>query len=94
MSKVTLFREARVNVVMSKSIYLEVHEGMSDEDFLEKAKQEILLPHNAVNTMIDVLAHYGVQVSKREVADWEVEDLKFSCGESADGGDLKTIEGE
>lgn len=94
MKNVTLFREARVNIVMSKSIYLEVPEGMPEEEFLAKAEKEIVLPHNAVNTLIDILSRYGVMVSKREVADWEVEDIKFSSGEPVDGKDLKALEGE
>lgn len=75
--KVSNFREVTVSISMSKSVYLEVTDGMSKEQFIEKAKLDILTPDKALPLLASLLINGGIKVSHRDIADWNVDELEY-----------------
>lgn len=85
------FKEVTVSISMSKSVYLEAPEGTTDEQLIEKAKQEILTPDKIMPIFIQLLRQSGIRVDTHNVAGWDVDELEYIV---EDGRNTTTPEGE
>ena len=89
--KVSTFKEVTVSISMSKSVYLEVPDGTTDEQFLERAKKEILTPDKVMAILASILEQSGIRVDTREIVDWNIDELEYIV---EDGGNSTAPEGE
>lgn len=64
-------------VTMSRTLYIEVPEGSTNEEIIEKAKSEIKLPHNALNEARIALNKVGINIPKLDLNDWEVDNVEY-----------------
>lgn len=64
-------------ITMSRILYIEVPEGATNEEIIEKAKTEIKLPHNALNEARIALNKVGINIPKLDLNDWEVDNVEY-----------------
>lgn len=88
---VSTFKEVTVSISMSKSVYLEVPEGITDEQLISKAKEDILTPDKIMPILVHILKQYGVRVDTHDVAGWDVDELEYVV---EDGGNTTSSEGK
>jgi len=72
------FEGVRCDITMHRTIYLPRKEGNSDEQFIDNAKSEIALPHNALAQAASMLGRAGIRVSGLDLKDWNVDDVKYT----------------
>lgn len=89
---VSTFKEVTVSISMSKSVYLEVPEGTTDEQLMERAREEILTPDKIMPLLVQVLRQAGVRVDAHEIAGWNVDELEYIV--ENDRRNSTTVEGE
>lgn len=70
-------KEVVCNITMSRSLFLEVSENTSDEELLNRAKEEILLPHNALSKVQQILNKVGLKLNGLDLNDWNVENCEY-----------------
>lgn len=73
----TEMKEVVCNITMSRSLFLEVNENTSDEELLNRAKEEILLPHNALSKVQQILNKVGLKLNGLDLNDWNVENCEY-----------------
>ena len=67
-----------VNISLTRTLYLDVPENISDEDFLKKAKQEIVLPHNALVMASNALRNVNMRIPQLDLKDWDVANVEYN----------------
>lgn len=67
-----------VNISLTRTLYLDVPENISDEDFLKKAKQEIVLPHNALVMASNALRNVNMRIPQLDLKDWDVTNVEYN----------------
>ena len=75
--KIPNYREVTVSVSMSKSIMVEIPEDASDEELLEKAKREVMLPSAVMDACRKVFRQLGVKVNGIDFNDWCIDEVEF-----------------
>lgn len=73
----TIFKEVTVSISMSKGVMIEVPEDATNEELIEKAKKEIVLPHQSMDVAKQVLKQLGIRVHGIELEDWYVDELEY-----------------
>lgn len=73
----SLMKEVVCNITMSRSLFLEVNENTSDKELLNKAKEEILLPHDALSKVQQILNKVGLKLNGLDLNDWNVENCEY-----------------
>lgn len=63
-------------VTMSRTLYIDVPDDSSEEQILDKAKQEIILPFEAMYRSEEILKRLKVQNSFN-LKDWSLENSSF-----------------
>lgn len=86
------FKEVTVSISMSKSVYLEIPEDGTDEQLIERAKEEILTPDKVMPILVQILRQAGVKVDTHEIAGWNVDELEYIVED--DRRNSTTAEGE
>lgn len=72
------FEGVRCDITMHRTLYLSRKEGTSDEQFIDQAKHEIILPHNALAQIATLLKRAGINVTGLDLKDWNVDDVKYT----------------
>lgn len=62
---------------MERTLYLDLPEDSPKEDILKAAKEEIILPHVALDTAQQILKKLHVNIPKLDLQDWKVIDNKY-----------------
>lgn len=75
--KVPTYQEVTVSVSMSSSFMIEVPEGASHEDIIEKAKKEIILPSTSLAIAKQVLKQLGIKVNGIDTNEWFVDEVEY-----------------
>lgn len=70
-------KEVKASITMSRTLYIEVLKNSTEEQILEKAKQEITLPFDALQTANKVLKQMRVNIPKLDLIDWTIDDLNY-----------------
>ena len=71
------YREVTVSVSMSKSFMVEIPEDASDEELLDKAKREVMLPSAVMDACRNVFRQLGVKVNGIDFNDWCTDEVEF-----------------
>lgn len=72
-----VMKEVKASITMSRTLYIEVLENSTEEQILEKAKQEIILPFDALQTANKALRQMRVNIPKLDLVDWAIDDLNY-----------------
>lgn len=72
------FEGVRCDITMHRTLYLSRKEGVSDDQFIDLAKKEIILPHNALFQIDTILKRSGIQLTGLDLKDWSVDDVKYT----------------
>lgn len=75
--KVPTYQEVTVSISMSSSFMIEVPEGASHEDVIEKAKKEIILPSTSLAIAKQVLKQLGIKVNGIDTNEWFVDEVEY-----------------
>ena len=75
--KVPAYQEVTVSISMSSSFMIEVPEGASHEDIIEKAKKEIILPSTSLTIAKQVLKQLGIKVNGIDTNEWFVDEVEY-----------------
>lgn len=75
--KVQAYQEVTVSISMSSSFMIEVPEGASHEDIIEKAKKEIILPSTSLAIAKQVLKQLGIKVNGIDTNEWFVDEVEY-----------------
>lgn len=68
----------KVTAVLSRTIYVEVPDDSSDEDIINKAKNEVVLPIQAIYTVDSELKKMRVKFPKLDLGDWSLDKDDYS----------------
>lgn len=75
--KVPTYQEVTVSISMSSSFMIEVLEGASHEDVIEKAKKEIILPSTSLTIAKQVLKQLGIKINGIDTNEWFVDEVEY-----------------
>ncbi len=76
-NNILTYQEVTVSISMSSSFMIEVHEGASHEDIIEKAKKEIILPSTSLTIAKQVLKQLGIKVNGIDTNEWFVDEVEY-----------------
>lgn len=76
-NKIPLYKEVTVSVNMSKDFLVEVTEDMNNEDIINKAKKEIMLPIEIINTCKNIFNNLGIKAANIDFKDWFTNEAEF-----------------
>lgn len=72
------FEGVRCDITMHRTLYLSREENVTDEQFIDKARSEIKLPHNVLVQVDALLQRSGIKISGLDLKDWNVDDVKYT----------------
>lgn len=75
--KVPTYQEVTVSISMSSSFMIEVPEGASHEDIIEKAKREIVLPLTSLAIAKQAFKQLGIKVNGIDTNEWFVDEVEY-----------------
>lgn len=75
--KVPTYQEVTVSISMSSSFMIEVPEGASHEDIIEKAKKEIILPSTSLTIAKQVFKQLGIKVNGIDTNEWFIDEVEY-----------------
>lgn len=64
-------------IVMERTLYVDLPDDTKDEDVLETANKEIILPANALALIATTLDRLHVNIPHLDLKDWNTTDVKF-----------------
>jgi len=83
MAKTENFIGVRCDITMHRTLYLSRPDNITDDQFINKAKQEIILPHNVLAQLDNVLQMARINPTGFDLKDWSVDNVEYSlCGEN------------
>ena len=75
--KVPAYQEVTVSISMSSSFMIEVPEGASHEDIIEKAKREIVLPLTSLTIAKQAFKQLGIKVNGIDTNEWFIDEVEY-----------------
>ena len=75
--KVPAYQEVTVSISMSSSFMIEVPEGASHEDIIEKAKKEIILPSTSLTIAKQAFKQLGIKVNGIDTNEWFIDEVEY-----------------
>ena len=75
--KVPAYQEVTVSISMSSSFMIEVPEGASHEDIIEKAKKEIILPSTSLAIAKQAFKQLGIKVNGIDTNEWFIDEVEY-----------------
>lgn len=68
----------KTKVTLERTIYLDLPDDTSEEDIINKAKEEIIHPLNAFYTANQALKSLHVNIPKLDLSDWSSTDISYN----------------
>lgn len=68
----------KTKVTLERTIYLDLPDDTSEEDIINKAKEEIINPLNAFYTANQALKSLHVNIPKLDLSDWNATDISYN----------------
>ena len=68
----------KTKVTLERTIYLDLSDDASEEDIINKAKEEIIHPLNAFYTANQALKSLHVNIPKLDLSDWNSTDISYN----------------
>ena len=70
-------RGIKTKVTMERTLYVDLPDDATEEEVLEAANKEIILPTNALCTASQALKNLHVNVSHLDLTDWNTTDINY-----------------
>lgn len=70
-------RGIKTKVTMERTLYVDLPDDATEEEVLEMANKEIILPTNALYTASQALRNLHVNVPHLDLADWNTTDINY-----------------
>lgn len=67
----------RAEVILDRTVYIEVPAEATDDEIIKKASEEIILPHNALYMADSALKRTGLKLDHLDLKDWEVDKCNY-----------------
>lgn len=68
----------KVKTTLERTIYLDLPDNASEEDIINKAKEEVIHPLNAFYTATQALKSLHVNIPKLDLSDWSSADISYN----------------
>lgn len=68
----------KAKTTLERTIYLDLPDDASEEDIINKAKEEIIHPLNAFYTATQALKSLHVNIPKLDLSDWNATDISYN----------------
>lgn len=68
----------KAKTTLERTIYLDLPDNASEEDIINKAKEEIIHPLNAFYTATQALKSLHVNIPKLDLSDWNATDISYN----------------
>ena len=68
----------KTKVTLERTIYLDLPDDTSEEDIINKAKEEIIHPLNAFYTANQAVKSLHVNIPKLDLSDWSSTDISYN----------------
>lgn len=78
MDQTTNYRGVTCTITMCRTLYLPKNDKTTDEEFINLAKKEIVLPHNALAQIQDILHRVNVNIAGLDLKDWNVTNVEYT----------------
>lgn len=66
-----------IKVEMGRTLYLDLPDTLSEEEIIEKAKQEVILPTSALYKASIVLKQLQVSIPQLDLKDWKPTNIEY-----------------
>lgn len=66
-----------IKVEMERTLYLDLPNTLSEEEIIEKAKQEVILPTSALYKTATILKKLNINIPQLDLKDWRNIDIKY-----------------
>lgn len=76
MEKTNTFKGVRCSITMHRTLYLPEQED--NEQLLNLAKSEIVLPHNALAQIANILQRANIQLTGLDLKDWNIDNVEYN----------------
>lgn len=77
MDQTNNFKGVTCSITMSRTLHLPVNKDMSEEEFINLAKKEIVLPHNALYQVQNILRKINYSITGLDLKDWQVDNVEY-----------------
>ena len=67
----------KVTVVLDRTLYINEINNESEKELLERAKKEIILPIDAMNTVKQLFQKSGIDIKKLDLSDWDIQNINY-----------------
>lgn len=67
-----------VNITLSRTLYIDVPDDISDKDFLKKIESEVILPHNALTMANNALRSVNINIPNLDISDWDTKNVEYN----------------
>lgn len=71
----------KVSVTLERTLYLDVPDNATLEEKTKKAKEEIILPLDALNIANQTLEQVNIRIPKLDLKDWEMSNCEINLVE-------------
>lgn len=78
MDQTTNYKGVTCTITMYRTLYLPKDDKVTDEEFINLAKKEIILPHNALAQIQDALHRVNVNITGLDLKDWNVTNVEYN----------------
>lgn len=68
----------KTNVLLTRTLYIEVEDNITEEQIKEVAQKEIILPVNALYTASNLLKKVGINQTGLDLKDWDVKNIEYN----------------
>lgn len=67
----------KAQVLMERTLYLNLPDDTSKDKIIEEAKKEIILPVNALSAANNALLRCNIKISNLDLNDWETKSINY-----------------
>lgn len=64
-------------VILSRTLYFDIKDDATEEEIIQEANKEIILPHNALIIAQSALRRFNMNIEKLDIGDWDVKDVQM-----------------
>lgn len=68
----------KTDVLLTRTLYIEVEDNITEEQIKEIAQKEITLPVNALYTASNLLKKVGINQTGLDLKDWDVKNIEYN----------------
>lgn len=67
----------KVKTLLERDLYLDIPEDLNESEVIERAKNEIVLPINAMNMANNTLRNLRINIPNIDLSDWATSNVSY-----------------